>query len=109
MQDTLISGGIEGYISVFDLNDYSCARRINAHPKHAVTCLQSDGRVIVSGGTDGYVKLWDLQTGTLVRQLDEGCEAVWKVALRADGRVIVLCKRQGKAVLDLLMVLFPKV
>ncbi|GHJ87607.1 hypothetical protein NliqN6_4009 [Naganishia liquefaciens] len=98
--DTLVTGGSDGRVIIFDLVNYTCLQRICAHD-NSVTCLQFDDRFIVSGGNDGRVKLWDVKTGNFIRELSKPCEAVWRVTFR-DDKCAILCKRQGKTVLEVL-------
>lgn len=98
--DTLVTGGSDGRVIIFDLVNYTCLQRICAHD-NSVTCLQYDDRFIVSGGNDGRVKLWDVKTGNFIRELSKPCEAVWRVMFK-DDKCAILCKRQGKTVLEVL-------
>lgn len=64
-----------------------------------MTSLQFDDTRIVSGGSDGRVKIWNLHTGTLIRELSQPAEAVWRVAFEEE-RCVVLANRQGRTVME---------
>jgi len=74
--------------------------RLCAHD-NSVTCLQFDERYIVTGGNDGRVKLWDFSSGKFIREICEPAEQVWKVSYR-DDKVVVLCKRGERTVMDVI-------
>ncbi|KAL7415584.1 hypothetical protein BDY24DRAFT_413175 [Mrakia frigida] len=98
--DILVTGGSDGRVIIFSLSTFECLHRLCAHD-NSVTCLQFDDRFIVSGGNDGRVKLWDLRTGAFIRELSKPCEAVWRVTFK-DDKCVVLCKRGGKTVMEVL-------
>jgi F-box and WD-40 domain protein CDC4 len=80
------------------LEEYQAVHRLAAHD-NSVTSLQFDDSRIVSGGSDGRVKIWNLQTGTLIRELSQPAEAVWRVAFEEE-RSVVLASRQGRTVME---------
>ncbi|GAA6062199.1 hypothetical protein JCM10212_006480 [Sporobolomyces blumeae] len=95
---TLVTGGSDGRVIVFDLSTFETVHRLCAHD-NSVTCLQVDSRFIVTGGNDGRIKLWDFRTGALIRELAEPCGAVWRVVFR-DDKCVTLCRRDGKTLMD---------
>ena len=72
--------------------------RLAAHD-NSVTSLQFDDARIVSGGSDGRVKIWNLHTGSMVRELSQPAEAVWRVAFESE-RCVVLASRSGRTVME---------
>lgn len=94
----LVTGGSDGRVIVFSLSTFECLHRLCAHD-NSVTCLQFDDRFIVTGGNDGRIKLWDFKTGAYIRELAEGCEAVWRVTFR-DDKCVILFRRQGKTIFE---------
>ena len=81
------------------MQTYTAIHRLAAHD-NSVTSLQFDDSRIVSGGSDGRVKIWDLRSGTLIRELSQPAEAVWRVAFE-DERSVVLASRHGRTVMEL--------
>lgn len=57
VSSTLVTGGSDGRVIVFDLVNFETIHRLCAHD-NSVTCLQFDDRFIVTGGNDGRIKLW---------------------------------------------------
>ncbi|GAA5941939.1 F-box/WD repeat-containing protein [Sporobolomyces koalae] len=95
---TLVTGGSDGRVIVFDMTTFETVHRLCAHD-NSVTCLQVDDRFIVTGGNDGRIKLWDFRSGLLIRELSEPCGAVWRVVFR-DDKCVTLCRRDGKTLMD---------
>ena len=54
--NTLVTGGSDGSVRVWDLAQLKCVLRMAAHD-NSVTSLQFDDKIIVTGGSDGYVKV----------------------------------------------------
>jgi WD40 repeat protein len=54
--NTLVTGGSDGSVRVWDLEKLRCVTRMAAHD-NSVTSLQFDNKIIVTGGSDGYVKV----------------------------------------------------
>ena len=57
--NTLVTGGSDGSVRVWDLEKSKCINRMAAHD-NSVTSLQFDDKIIVTGGSDGYVKVTSL-------------------------------------------------
>lgn len=98
ISNVLVTGGSDGRVIVFSLDTFECIHRLCAHD-NSVTCLQFDDRFIVTGGNDGRIKLWDFKTGHYIRELAEGCEAIWRVTFR-DDKCVILYRREGRTVMD---------
>ena len=58
--NTLVTGGSDGSVRVWDLEKLRCVTRMAAHD-NSVTSLQFDDKIIVTGGSDGYVKVLSRQ------------------------------------------------
>lgn len=94
----LVTGGSDGSVRVWSLDNYTAIHRLAAHD-NSVTSLQFDEIRVVSGGSDGRVKIWDLNTGALLRELSQPAEAVWRVSFEEE-RSVVLATRQGRTVME---------
>lgn len=92
----LATGGSDGRVITFSLENYSTLQRIAAHDS-SVTALQFDENFLVTGGNDGRVRLFETKTGRYIRDLSENAECVWKVGYKGDVCAI-MCKRGGKTV-----------
>jgi F-box and WD-40 domain protein CDC4 len=79
----LVTGGSDGRVIVFSLENYECIHRICAHD-NSVTCLQFDDRFIVTGANDGSAKLWEFGTGKFIREIGQPSQRVDKLAYRDD-------------------------
>ena len=67
---TLISGGEDGTIKLWQLQTGELIRTLTGHTygvKSLAIC--PDGQTLVSGGGDGTIKLWKLPTAELIRTL----------------------------------------
>ncbi|KAF9517135.1 hypothetical protein BS47DRAFT_1371519 [Hydnum rufescens UP504] len=96
----LVTGGSDGRVIIFSLRDFRTVLRICAHD-NSVTTMQVDNSYLMTGGNDGCVKLFERETGTLVRELTERCDGVWKVVMRKD-KCVIMCKRGGRTVIEVL-------
>jgi F-box and WD-40 domain protein CDC4 len=94
----LATGGSDGRVITFSLENYSTLQRIAAHDS-SVTALQFDENFLVTGGNDGRVRLFETKTGRYVRDLIDSAECVWKVGYKGDV-CAVMCKRGGKTVME---------
>jgi hypothetical protein len=94
----LVSGGLDGTASVWDVGSGKELRRLEGHGR-GVRCvtLSSDGRTLVTGGLDGAVKVWDLATGQLRATLKGPGDAVMSVAFSPDGRFLAAAGGSEKA------------
>jgi F-box/WD-40 domain protein 7 len=84
---TIATGGLCGYIYLWDINTGDCISAIHAHSKAVMCMIKIDDMTIVSGGQDGVVKMWDLRTGILVRTL-EGHEGPVEAIIQDGSRLI---------------------
>jgi WD40 repeat protein len=96
--DTLVTGGSDGSVRVWSLVDYQAIHRLAAHD-NSVTSLQFDNTRIVSGGSDGRVKVWDTKKGTLVRELSQPAEAVWRVVFEEE-KAVIMASRGGRTIME---------
>ena len=86
---TLVSGGQDGTIRVWNPLDGQLLHLIRAH----ASCTNDldfspDGRTLASASCDGTIKLWDTQTWTPERTLIEDKTPILCVAFSPDGRMI---------------------
>lgn len=95
---TLVTGGSDGSVRVWSLNNMLPIHRLAAHD-NSVTSLQFDETRIVSGGSDGRVKIWNLRTGALIRELSQPAEAVWRVAFEEE-KAVIMASRGGKTIME---------
>ncbi|KAI8097259.1 WD40-repeat-containing domain protein [Halteromyces radiatus] len=90
MGPTLVSGGTDGCLRVWDWNEpFECLQRISAHDS-SITCLQCDDQWIVSAGSDGRVKLWDRKEGRLIRTLANPAKTVWKTQFNQSKAILLM-------------------
>lgn len=93
-----MTGGSDGSVRVWSLNNMLPIHRLAAHD-NSVTSLQFDETRIVSGGSDGRVKIWNLRTGALIRELSQPAEAVWRVAFEEE-KAVIMASRGGKTIME---------
>ena len=63
--NTLVTGGSDGSVRVWDLEKLRCISRMAAHD-NSVTSLQFDEKIIVTGGSDGFVKVFPISQIILI-------------------------------------------
>ncbi|KAK9367464.1 WD40-repeat-containing domain protein [Lipomyces kononenkoae] len=62
--DTLVSGGCDRDVRVWDLKTGRCRMVLHGHTS-TVRCLKmSDSRTAISGSRDASLRVWDIETGT---------------------------------------------
>ncbi|KAK9323757.1 WD40-repeat-containing domain protein [Lipomyces orientalis] len=62
--DTLVSGGCDRDVRVWDLKTGRCKMVLHGHTS-TVRCLKmSDSRTAISGSRDASLRVWDIETGT---------------------------------------------
>ena len=81
-----VSGGQDGTICVWNLEDETLRRKIHQAHLGGVTSLQFFDYVLVTAGTDGYVRTWDLRSGA--KFLDKRVSHMKVVAVQFDGREV---------------------
>lgn len=63
----MVTGGTEGELLWWDLNDYSVTRRVQAHQASISSIIfNASGSKFVTAGADGQIKLWDSSSGKLL-------------------------------------------
>jgi F-box and WD-40 domain protein CDC4 len=102
--DVLVSGGSDGVIRIWNLNDFTCVERYAAHDNSVSSLCYEAGRII-SGGTDGRVRIWESSTGH-IRDLASRFEAVWCVTAK-DERVVALASRDQHIYMELMSFVPP--
>ena len=87
---TIVSGGGDGTVRLWNLQGLPLAEPISAHEGEIMSvAISADGQTIVSGGFDGTVRLWNLQGLLLAEPLVDHQGRVSSVAISTDGQTIV--------------------
>lgn len=86
---TLVSGGEDKTIKIWNLNTGQLSRTLLGHSDtvRSVT-LSLDGQFLASASGDKTIKLWNLQTGES-RTLPGDSGPVWSVAMAPDGQTLI--------------------
>lgn len=90
----LAAGDASGYVQVWDTQNGSLYRRINAHTSHVMSVLWSSREQVVSGSYDGSVRVWDLPTSLCV-QFCKSEDRITALSLSADESVLAV-RRESK-------------
>lgn len=95
---TLVTGGADGTLQLWDMQTGQAMRAIEEGVGYAVlsVALSADGRTVVSGSYDGTVRLWDVQNAMAVRIVQGHSSDVVSVAISNDGRTVVSSGRDCK-------------
>jgi WD40 repeat protein/serine/threonine protein kinase len=86
---TLISGGSDGLIDIWDVARQQCLVSIRAHATRIFSvAISPDGAMAASGTTDNAIKLWDLKTRTCLATLNGHKRLIWALAFSPDGKTL---------------------
>jgi eukaryotic-like serine/threonine-protein kinase len=86
---TLISGGLEGVLNIWDVARKQCMASIAAHSARIVSlAISPDGTIAASGSTDGTIKFWNLKTSRWLATLKGHKRPVWVLAFSPDGQTL---------------------
>ncbi len=87
--NTIISGGRDNTIKVWDLADGTLLRTLTGHTHNVRSvAISPAGKTIVSGSRDKTVKAWRLSDGKLLETLTDHTDGVHSVAVSPDGSFI---------------------
>jgi len=86
---TVISGGLDTSIKVWNLSTGELLRNLAGHSK-PVNCLaiSPDGQTLVSGSDDDTIRTWQLATGKPLRILQGHSRDVNSIAIHTDGNLL---------------------
>lgn len=88
-KQTLISGGLDDTIRIWNLQTGSLIRTLTGHLKAVNSiAISPDGQLLVSGSDDTTIKVWYLQTGDLLHNLTGHSRDVNAVAISPDGQFL---------------------
>jgi WD40 repeat protein len=85
----MISGGEDGTIKVWNVDDGSLENSVDAHEKAVLAlALKDDGSALASGGSDGKVKLWAPATVKLLHTIPAHARPVRALSWSPDGKLL---------------------
>jgi WD40 repeat protein len=86
---TLISGGLAGFIDIWDVPRRQAVASIPAHSARVVSvAISPDGTLAASGSTDNTIKLWNLKAKRWLATLKGHKRPVWVLAFSPDGQTL---------------------
>ncbi|GBG25620.1 Coatomer subunit beta'-1 [Hondaea fermentalgiana] len=88
--DLLFSGGINGKINVWNVEDLECTARLQGHNDIVMDlhCIESMG-VIASASLDSQIKFWDIPTQTLRKSLPGHAKGAFSLAYSPEYRFLI--------------------
>ena len=100
---TAISGGADGELQVWNLENGRCLKKINADSRWiSAISITPDGKLAVAGGGEMTLRLWDLKSGKCIRALEGHTGAINSLDISPNGsRVISASEDQTLRLWDL--------
>ena len=98
--DTVVSGGADGALRVFELGRRSLLREIKHDGVISTLARNSDGTVVAAAGPDRTVWVWDVRAGTLLATLRGFRGSIHAVAFSPDDRLLGVASDDGPSVWD---------
>ncbi len=94
---TLVSGGSDNLIKIWNLNTGEEIHTITGHsePVYSVA-ISPDGQTLISSSDDNTIKVWNLTTDEQIYTLTEDSDGVFAVAISPDGQTLVTGSKNGK-------------
>ena len=94
--DTLLSGGSDGSLEVWDADSGRHVRSLDRHGDAVRDLAATPGGLLASASDDRTARVYDLRTGELVKSLEGHLKAVNVVAFSPDGRVLLTASTDGE-------------
>jgi len=67
----LVSGGDDGYIEIWNLNNYKLVNRMQSNSKETfAVAFSSDGKKVASGGAEKVIDIWNATSGEQIARLE---------------------------------------
>lgn len=86
---TLISGGKDGTIKLWDLKRGVLLNTLTGHTNSVdAVAIASDSRFLATGSSDSTIKLWNLETGELLHTFSGHSNSVKSLAISPDGNLL---------------------
>ena len=87
---TLVSGGLDDRIMVWDLVSGACDKILEGHTKSVNgLAISPDGKTLVSCSDDISLKFWDLPRGVLLRSKSDHTRDINAIAISPDGQFLI--------------------
>ena len=101
--ETVLSGGDDGWLNMRDIKDGSLLKRLKAHSSSvAAIAVDSIGLIAVTASSDDTVKLWNAVNLEFIDSYYAGCGRLECVAISPDGYTIATAgKENGINIYDL--------
>ncbi|SMQ50515.1 unnamed protein product [Zymoseptoria tritici ST99CH_3D7] len=101
-EDVVVTAGADGKLVAWTKEGMEVLWSVKAHP-FAIDGMEIEDGLVVTGGSCDVVKVWRLGDGTLVKEMGEKSDAVWKVGFTPDesGNILHAYWNKG-AVVDIL-------
>lgn len=92
---SLISGGVDGVIRVWDMATGKALRNLVGHTSYINALIISpNGKNLISAGADETIRIWNLETGQNIRTLRDG-SFVNTVVVSPDGKTLASGNADG--------------
>ena len=88
--EQLVCGGDDGYIEIWNLNNYKLIHRMQSNSKETfAVAFSSDGKKVASGGAEEVIDVWNATSGEQIARLEGHQEEITNIAFIDFDRKLV--------------------
>ncbi len=102
--DYLVCGGDDGYIEIWNLNNYTLLHRMQSSSDDTfAVAFNSDATKVASGGEERVIDVWDVKSGEQIARLEGHQEEITNIAfIDFDRKIVSTAKDKQTKIWDVI-------